>query len=359
VVYELFYHLVIASDDEEPWRFLGGVSAWPSQIVLVVTIGYCVWAGGRIRKSIERSNVQLGEDFFRAPGDDLERTNPGIVGVSNKLVRPTWQSGPVASYAALWQQYMRHGNLYWSMARAVGASALFLAAWIALTLNHPPAVPLRGQLSYFVDFVVSKTALFALMWLAFFVADQVRLCIGFFHYFLDGHTDWPSETLLRFGQSPAAGESRLLSDYVDIRLLAERSKVVGDTVYHPFFALVFFVAARVEFFDAWTWPLALALLVGACFVVMVLAFLLLRLTAYRARGAAIRRLNRRYLELIGGGDKNRDLAAQVQHALEHVKNCSEGAFRPMSEEPVLRALIIPTGGLSGLGVLQYFYVQKF
>src|SRR5262249_30254391 len=158
------------------------------------TIGYCVWAVGRIRKSIEKSNAQLGADFFVAAADDLSKTHPGIVDMSNKLVRPTWESGPGASYSALWRQYMKHGNLYWSMARAVGASVLFLAAWIALTLNHPPAVPLRGQLSYFLDFVVSKTALFALMWLAFFVADQVRLCIGFFRYFLGGHTDWPSET---------------------------------------------------------------------------------------------------------------------------------------------------------------------
>lgn len=359
VVYELFYHLVIASDDEEPWRFLGGVSAWPSQIVLVATIGYCVWAVGRIRKSIEKSNGKLGEDFFSVPAEDLEKTNPGIVAHCGKLMRPIWQNSDSATYSALWRQYLRHGNLTWSMARAVGASALFLAAWIALTLNHPPVVPLRGQLSYFLDFVVSKTALFALMWLAFFVADQVRLCIGFFRYFLDGHTDWPVETLQRFGQSAAAGDTRLLSDYVDIRLLAERSKVVGDTVYYPFFALVFFVAARVEFFDAWTWPLALALLVGACFVVMVLAFLMLRLTAYRAREGAIRRLNRAVLQLLGEGAEKKDLAEQVQHALDHVKNCTEGAFRPMSEEPVLRALIIPTGGLSGLGVLQYFYVQRF
>jgi type VI protein secretion system component VasK len=135
--------------------------------------------------------------------------------------------------------------------------------------------------------------------------------------------------------------------------------VVGDTVYFPFVALVLFVAARVEFFDAWTWPLALALMIGACFTLLVLAFALLRMTAYRAREAAVQRLERKYLELIGEGDQKKELAAQVQHALELVRECSEGAFRPLSEEPLMRALIIPTGGLSGLGALQYFFVQRF
>jgi hypothetical protein len=363
--YELFYRVIIADAREEPWRLFSGVSAWPTEFVLVATIGYCVWSVQRIRANIAASNRELGKEFFSASAnEELEKTHPGrsrrqqIVALGEKLMRPAWEGGADGGYARLWLQYLKHGDLFWSMLRAAGASMLFLAAWIALTLNHPPIVPLRGTLSYGLDFVVSKTALFSLMWLAFFVADQVRLCIGFFRYFLQGDTDWPAETLRRFGQSAAAGDARLLSDWVDIKLFAARSRVVGDTVYFPFVALVLFVAARVEFFDAWTWPLALALLMGACFLLLVLAFALLRVTAYRARDAAIGRLERKVLELIGEPDK-KELAAQVQHALEQVKSCSEGAFRPLSEEPVVRALIIPTGGLSGLGVLQYLYVQRF
>jgi len=368
VGYDLFYYVIISNDAEEPWRFLTGVSAWPTQIVLVLTIGYCLWSMLRIRRSVEESNARLGSEFFGARADaDLEKTHPGrsrheaLAALGGKLVRPRWKTGADRGYASLWQEYLKHGNLSWSMLRAAGASLLFLIAWIALTITEPPVVPVRGQLSYFVDYFVSKAALLALMWLAFFVADQVRLCIGFFGYFMKGDTDWPAETLRRFGQSAAAkGEERhLLSDYVDIRLFAERSKVVGETVYYPFVALVLFVAARLEFFDAWTWPLALGLMVGACFVLLVLAFVLLRFAADRARSGAAHRLGMKYLELIGEGDAKRELAAQVGHTLELVRNCSEGAFRPLSEEPVVRALMIPTGGLGGLGALQYFFVQRF
>jgi uncharacterized integral membrane protein len=245
---------------------------------------------------------------------------------------------------------------------------VFLLAWLLLTITRPPIVPVRGEISYHVEFFVSKAALFALMWLVFFVADQVRVCLGFFRYFVEsraqytaGHGEWSPKILKRFGQSAAAtgDERHLLSDYVDIRLLAERSKVIGDTVYYPFLALVLFVAARVEFFDAWTWPLALGLLAGACFVLLVLAFTMLRRAAARARSRAISRLSRKYLELIGAGEDKRQLAAQVKDTLEHVQSIAEGAFRPLSEEPLVRALIIPTGGLSGLGALQYLFVQRF
>jgi len=171
------------------------------------------------------------------------------------------------------------------MARAVGASALFLAAWIALTLNHPPAVPLRGQLSYFLDFVLSKTALFALMWLAFFVADQVRLASASFAIFLGTATPTGVETLQRFGQSAAAATRALLRLRRHPRS-PSAARWWETPSHHPFFALVFFVGARVEFFDAGPGLCARAL-VGTCFVMMVLAFLLLRLTAYpgaRGRG---------------------------------------------------------------------------
>jgi hypothetical protein len=100
-------------------------------------------------------------------------------------------------------------------------------------------------------------------------------------------------------------------------------------------------------------------MVGACFVLLMLAFMMLRRAAARARSRAVQRLGRKYLELIGAGDGKKELAAQVKDALEQVQNITEGAFRPLSEEPLLRALIIPTGGLSGLGALQYLFVQRF
>jgi hypothetical protein len=376
--YEIFYRVIMSNDAEEPWRFLSGVSVWPTHIVWVLTVIYCLWSGFRIRNSIRDSNRHIGTLFFDSASVTGElATQPrrsrrqAMVEWGWRMARPTWKRGSAAARGngALWDEYLRHGSLSGSLWRALIASAVFLLAWILLTITRPPIVPVRGELSYEVEFFVSKAALFALMWLVFFVADQVRVALGFVRYFVESRADdhaessgyWPPKLLRRFGQSASAtgDERHLLSDYVDIRLFAERSKVIGDTVYYPFIALVLFVAARVEFFDAWTWPLALGLMVGACFLLLVLAFVMLRRAAARARSRAVHRLGRKYLELIGAGDASKDLAAQVKDALEHVQNVAEGAFRPLSEEPLVRALIIPTGGLSGLGALQYLYVQRF
>src|SRR5262249_26073320 len=154
-------------------------------------------------------------------------------------------------------------------------------------------------------------------------------CLGFFHYFAesraDGNGDWSAKILKRFGQPASAtgDEKHLLSDYVDIRLFAQRNKVLGDTGSYQFVRLVRVVAARVECFDAWTWPLALGLMVGACFLLLVLAFVMLRRAAAKARERAIRRLSRKHLELIGAGEGKKDLAVQVQDTLEQVKNIAE------------------------------------
>jgi hypothetical protein len=375
--YELFYHFIISNEAEEPWRFVSGVSVWPTHIVLVITIVFCLWSGFRIRNAIRESNRHIGALFFDssavtgAYSAQARRSRSRAVWEWGwRMARPTWKRGAAAARGngALWDEYLRHGSLAGSLWRALITSAVFLFAWMLLTLTRPPIVPVRGEISYHVEYFVSKAALFALMWLVFFVADQVRVCLGFFRYFVEsrarydaGHGEWSPKILKRFGQSAAAtGDERgLLSDYVDIRLLAERSKVIGDTVYYPFLAVVLFVAARVEFFDAWTWPLALGLMVGACFVLLVLAFTMLRRSCARARSRAISRLSRKHLELIGAGEDKRELAAQVKDTLEHVQSIAEGAFRPLSEEPLVRALIIPTGGLSGLGALQYLYVQRF
>jgi hypothetical protein len=376
--YELFYRVIISNDAEEPWRFLSGVSIWPADIVLVLTIVYCLWSGFRIRNSIRESNRHIGALFFDSTSvtgafvaQPRRSRRQALMDWGRRMARPTWKRGAAAARGngALWDEYLRHGSLSGSLWRALIASTVFLLAWIALTITHPPIVPVRGELSYHLEYFVSKAALLALMWLVFFVADQVRVALGFFRYFVESraegpaeaHSEWQPKILKRFGQSAAAtgDERHLLSDYVDIRLFAERSKVIGDTVYYPFIALVLFVAARIEFFDAWTWPLALGLMVGACFVLLMLAFMMLRRAAARARSRAVQRLGRKYLELIGAGDGKKELAAQVKDALEQVQNITEGAFRPLSEEPLLRALIIPTGGLSGLGALQYLFVQRF
>jgi hypothetical protein len=48
------------------------------------------------------------------------------------------------------------------------------------------------------------------------------------------------------------------------------------------------------------------------------------------------------------------LASQLEIMLERVRGLQEGAFAPVAQQPLVRALLVPLSGASSATVLEYF-----
>ena len=77
-----------------------------------------------------------------------------------------------------------------------------------------------------------------------------------------------------------------------------------------------------------------------------------------ARRRARRRLNQQIIlarNLHDGGHR----AGQLESVLRRVDELREGAFSPFSQQPVVRAMLLPLGSLGGTALLQYLFVPGF
>src|SRR5438067_11788811 len=85
---------------------------------------------------------------------------------------------------------------------------------------------------------------------------------------------------------------------------------------------------------------------------MSVAPLALRLSAEALRARALRRLNDRIMAAKQSQDAER-LAAQLELLVRRVEELRDGAFTPFSQQPLVRAMLLPLGSFGGTALLEY------
>jgi hypothetical protein len=175
------------------------------------------------------------------------------------------------------------------------------------------------------------------------------------------------------------------------------------------------ILARLPFFDRWTWPVSLIVVMGLNSLIALLSVYRLRITAEKARSFALERLNTHLVTAIGRPEESeRDRVrldaprmervenadpvpqrevvptgsslvapgsisdgpgtavlsastaetqtavhpeasvAQLRWMIDEIKAMRTGAFAPIMEQPVLRAILMPLGGGGLVALLELF-----
>src|SRR4029077_3842372 len=125
----------------------------------------------------------------------------------------------------------------------------FVIAFCVISSFGQPPSPARGPLCLAVDFGITLVTVVLFLAFTFFVLDATYLNTRFIHYLVQGDTHWPYGAHGQFGRMNLEPED--LTEYMDIRLIAMRTKAVGRFVYFPFVILVLMIASRISFFDNW------------------------------------------------------------------------------------------------------------
>jgi hypothetical protein len=169
--------------------------------------------------------------------------------------------------------------------------------------------------------------------------------------------DWNDETLHRFcGVSCKASKS-----YVDLMLSARLTEALGDIVLYPFILTVLPLVARSRLFDNWVTPWGLMGVIGFGLVLVIISALALRHSAERIRRYTIEQLTKIEVRMRGGHRLDEDKSCDpdtVKLMREVATNLRRGAFAPLSEQPIVRALILPFGGAGALSILEYMLMAK-
>ena len=389
LLYYLFKKFILDAPDEEPFALFEGVSIWISDLLRLVALALAVFFLCKSARDLGKSDEKLSSDFFPDPssaaptsradkksaeaasaqaakGKPAKRGKMRTIGhfflpwnyedFSKETKHGTKRVTPLG----LWRGYLALGAQKLCVWRALIGTVIFLAIGSLLVVNDLPARPVRGSISNVVDLVITSGSMFAYLFLVFYAADAVRICKSFVKHLASAKSDWDEETVERFvaaeGKAPPKLMDQLkkdnyLRDYIDMRLIAERTEVVSSIIYYPFLVLLLLIVARSPLFDNWVWHLPILALLGFSAGIIVLSAHLLSAAAEEAREVGLRRMNIALLKAKVAEDK---IATDLlTHAIEAVRNAAEGAYRPFTQQPIVRALLIPFGGYGGLAIVEY------
>ena len=274
--------------------------------------------------------------------------------------------------------------------RTLLLTACYVVFFVCLfKLLGEPAHPYRGAVNQAVNTLVLIFSVLHMLFLILFVLDATVLCNGFLRWLGTEGLDWRevverlrdrtgdltsiSEPPLKEknkgtkkadrpkkaadSATPMKDVTAFLTDkdvmqVARLRMAARRSEAVARLVYLPYIVMFLMFVSRSREFDNWDWPLSLTLVFVFNVAITVLCWAMLRRTAESLREEAIRHFEDARMGALYRGDSDaKDLYKEV---IDEVQGIARGAFAPLSQNPVLRAVLIPFGGVGALALADYF-----
>ena len=125
-------------------------------------------------------------------------------------------------------------------------------------------------------------------------------------------------------------------------------------MYGPFLIIALIVVSHSQLLAQYGRSIPALVTVGVAVLIVIGCAVALRVSAEATRAEARRRLNERLVRAKGGS--NDALASQLELVMLRIEEMREGAFSPFSQQPVVRAMLLPLGGLGGTALLNYLLV---
>ena len=189
-----------------------------------------------------------------------------------------------------------------------------------------------------------------MMILTFYVVDAIRLNSNFIRIFTYGVTKWEPDISLGRERIPPLDEEDL-SRYRDISFVAQRTEAVAPLIWYPIIVLAVMFVARSSFFDNWPWPLSLILIFALNVMWALGSAAFLRRAAEQLRESAISNLQ--LLRVLSFSKPDPEKRRQTfDELITEIRNLKKGAFAPLTEQPFVRAILYPSGGLGLFAVVQ-------
>lgn len=337
----------------EPLKFVSGISIWPSEmlrlIALLLAIHFIVKA--RVELDLNEAKVTSRFRLEKLPKQKWRWRNLRLGLRRWHKEHPEWmkESAPLTAKDA-WTAYLWR-NHYWP--RAIRVTALvaiyFLFALGVFRLFPAPVVPARGPAALAADSCILYASVLGLMVLTFYVVDAIRLTSSLIRIVTGGVTEWEAETEVAGGRVPPL-TNKDLARYYDITFVAERTEVIARLIWYPLIVLSLMILARSSYFDNWTWPYSLLLIFSLNALWAFGAAALLRRAAEQLRTEAISKLQ----ALRVASYEKPQRREMFDDLITEIRGLKRGAFAPLSEQPFIRAIILPSGGLGLVAVAQRF-----
>jgi hypothetical protein len=333
----------------EPFAWLDGTSAWPSIGIMLFSAFLSVHFIIKGHLNLKLNAARLKEEFGLR---DVPENELSFFGWGFPWLRSDNDNGRERiDIESLWGRYLTRGSFLVRVARAGPMTFFYIGA---LWFGHPvlggfPTAPIRGEFNFrlLIFFTITVFLL-----LTFFVIDAIILHEGFLRQLSSYESYWPDTTFEKgnYPTTPRPENESDLSDYWDILLISKRTEAVGNLIYYPFVILSLLIVARFKYFDNWIWSPVLIAAFSLHFLLALFAAWRLPRIAKDYRDKVLARLRVRRRQALTQAQRMPEV---IDTMIEEVQSTHRGAFSYLWEQPALRALFLPSGGLGIAALLQY------
>jgi len=368
------------TENGKPLVFTEGLSPWPTEFIRLFAFllgGYLLLRGWR---GLTRNQQAIADNFFlEAPRAEIAasqaRVEPRLsraTRLANMFrlheVEPAGletrrATGLEPGVEVMWQRHIVQNRLGARLVRTAACVAvtLLLSAIVVLAFHEPRYVPQRGLFALRVHETLHVLVFAMLYFVVFFVADATALCVSFLRHLRGRTCAWPEDAVKRFERELAFQDRKIVTHWIDLQFVAARTLEVNRLVYYPFIMLSLVLLSRSPAFDDWQMPLSGKVLSGLGALVAVACAWALRRAAEATRRQALDEIDRALLRANGEpgcGEEDRagpcaPTARQLELLREQAARLQRGAFAPYSQQPVLKALLLPFATVGGSTLLEY------
>jgi hypothetical protein len=345
----------------EPLAWTQGISVWPSIALRVIAAILAVCLILDAWREHQDNLKEVHAEFFAVEGKAADKPDAKFFGERPGPFSVTWD---MLSYRLLesnergrvrigdaWKVYATKSALWPSVYRIAVYVLLMLMLFTFLTyLFEPPNVPWRGKLREVYQDVTTPVVFFMLI-LIFLVVDSTLLCLRFVDVLRKHETLWPRETHRPF-ERRLKFQDPLLDEWIDLNFIAKRTNCISKLIYFPFAIFALMIMARSTAFAEFALNVPIIATQAIAFAIIFGCALALCISAEKARETAKTRLTERLVAVRAriGSDRK---VSQLEMLLKLVDNLRQGSFVPLSQQPPIRALLLPIGGLGWTALLDY------
>ena len=363
--------------EKEPFAFLEGVSVWPTELIRLMAFVTAVCLSFRAWFLLKHGNKKVAREF----GLDYEEPtqpygcsdrNPDQRSLIDRIfkwtkeavhsIHPWWTDLSIDHWGKdrkdeempverVWQEYISRSSLKKRLVRTLPMVLLYFlfVGFLPASLGRP-VTPARGDATFIVDRVIIMLAVFALVPLVFFVVDATRLCHRFIDQIVHNRRIWIS-------CKPSHNEASL-GQWRIIQLIAEMTDPVGRLILYPFVVFFLLIVSRLSLFDNWHYPKTLIVVISIGLLYAVGCAFRIRRAAERARGKVVEEL-RQQLVRLSPEDSAKGLGDRIRTIIQVVTSNRTGAFQHLSRHPLVKAVLLPFGGIGGVALLEYLASGPF
>lgn len=358
-----FYFLQNTGNNGEHFAWLNGTSAWPS-IALMLFAGFLsIYFIVKVRCDLKQNATKLADEFGLPDAKAIKRRKIGFfkalklarisgLGILLFIPRKTPLIREKVEITVLWRRYREYGLFWRRMLRVVPMTVLYLFAlgFLVTLMGGFPRTPIRG---FFPFPVLIGSAVILFVFLTFLVIDAIALHESFLNQLAVRETRWPQKTFKNFPypvrpNGPYAESD--LADYWDVLFIARRTEAIGNLIYYPFIVLSLLILSRLSYFANWTWNSGLVTALSIHFLLALYAAWRLPKAARQYREIVLERMEQRRREDLTDSEKKSDASEIV---MQDVRSTHQGAFAYLWEQPAVRALLFPSGGLGLTTLMQW------